>query len=37
MLYDLSGGYRLPLGLAALLNFFAAVIILLGGTSKNKH
>ena len=37
MLYDLSGGYRLPLGLAALLNVFAAVIILLGGTSKNKH
>jgi len=37
MLYDLSGGYRLPLGLAALLNIFAAVIILLGGTSKNKH
>jgi predicted MFS family arabinose efflux permease len=37
MLYDLSGGYRLPLGLAALLNVFAAVIILLGGTSKNTH
>ncbi len=37
LLYDLSGGYRLPLGLAALLNVFAAVIILLGGTSKNKH
>lgn len=35
LLYDLSGGYRLPLGLAALLNVFAAVIILLGGTSKN--
>jgi MFS family permease len=37
LLYDLSGGYRLPLGLAALLNVFAAAIILLGGTSKNKH
>ncbi len=37
LLYDLSGGYRLPLGLAALINVFAAVIILLGGTSKNKH
>ena len=37
LLYDLSGGYRLPLGLAALLNVFAAVIILLGGTSKNKQ
>ena len=37
LLYDLSGGYRLPLGLAALLNVFAAAIILLGGTSKNKQ
>jgi MFS family permease len=32
MLYDLSGGYRLPLGLAALLNFFAAIVILIGRT-----
>jgi cyanate permease len=30
MLYDLSGGYRLPLGLAALLNFIAAIVILIG-------
>lgn len=30
MLYDLSGGYRLPLGLAALLNILAAIIILVG-------
>ena len=30
MLYDLSGGYRLPLGLAALLNILAAIIILIG-------
>lgn len=30
MLYDLSGGYRLPLGLAALLNIFAAIVILIG-------
>lgn len=37
LLYDLSGGYRLPLGLAALLNVFAAAIILLGGISKNKQ
>ena len=32
MLYDLSGGYRLPLGLAALLNIFAAIVILIGRT-----
>lgn len=30
MLYDLSGGYRLPLGLAALLNILAAIVILIG-------
>lgn len=32
MLYDLSGGYRLPLGLAALLNILAAIVILIGRT-----
>jgi cyanate permease len=32
MLYDLSGGYRLPMGLAALLNIFAAIVILIGRT-----
>jgi cyanate permease len=30
VLYDLSGGYQLPLGLAAGLNFFAAAVIMRG-------
>lgn len=36
MLYDFSGGYRLPLGLAALLNILAAAVILLGRSAQNK-
>jgi cyanate permease len=30
VLYDFSGGYQLPLGLAAGLNFFAAFVIMRG-------
>ena len=37
MLYDLSGGYRLPLGLAALLNIFAAIVILIGRTKPTQQ
>lgn len=36
-LYDLSGGYRLPLTLAAGLNFFAAAIIMRGRHSTIKE
>jgi cyanate permease len=30
VLHDLSGSYQLPLGLAALLNVFAAIVIMAG-------
>jgi MFS family permease len=33
LLYDLSGSYRLPLGLAALLNIIAAIVIMIGRQS----
>jgi len=33
LLYDLSGSYRLPLGLAALLNIVAAIVIMIGRQS----
>ena len=37
VLYDLSGGYQLPLGLAAGLNFFAAAFILRGRNTLTKE
>lgn len=37
VLYDLSGGYALPLGLAASLNFFAAAVIMRGRRLSNKE
>jgi MFS family permease len=37
VLYDLSGGYQLPLGLAAGLNFFAAFVIMRGRHSSTRE
>jgi len=37
VLYDLSGGYKLPLGLAAGLNFFAAAVIMRGRNTLTKE
>ncbi|MDO9024032.1 MFS transporter [Zwartia sp.] len=37
VLYDLSGGYQLPLGLAAVLNFFAAAVIMRGRNTLTKE
>lgn len=37
VLYDLSGGYQLPLGLAAGLNFFAAAVIMRGRHTSTKE
>jgi len=37
VLYDLSGGYQLPLGLAAGLNFFAAAVVMRGRHTSTKE
>ena len=37
VLYDLSGNYKLPLGLAAGLNFFAAFVIMTGRNTLSKE